>query len=129
MEKAYTKIFLKDVRVSVLLGLLPQERERTQEIIVNVELFTMQPAYLKDSTAKTIIDYRGVYELVTGWKNRPHTDLIETLVQDLLGACFAYRDVAACKVSVLKPEIFEYAAGAGVEAFVTRDQFLSLRGT
>ena len=45
---------------------------------------------------------------------------VEVLVAELVDLCFEHKRVEACRVSVLKPDIFNDAAAAGVEAYVRR---------
>ena len=54
---------------------------------------------------------------ISAWPGRPHVDLLETLVEELVGVCFAAPAVQACRVSVVKPDIFNEVAAVGVEVF------------
>jgi dihydroneopterin aldolase len=87
-DTAYTKIVLKDVEVSARVGLASWERERPQRLIVNVELYAEPKDYLGYVTPRSIIDYYKLYDRIQSWRVRAHTDLVETLVSDLLDAGF-----------------------------------------
>jgi dihydroneopterin aldolase len=63
------------------------------------------------------IDYDSVRDAIRAWPGRAHTDLLETLAEELVEKCFAIAAVQACRVSVEKPDIFNEAEGAGVEIF------------
>jgi dihydroneopterin aldolase len=119
----YTKIVLQNVEVTTRVGLASWERERPQRLIVSLELFAASSDYLKDVTVDSIIDYCPIYDRIQSWGTRAHTDLIETLVSDLLNACFDCPRVIACKVSVTKPEVLDRAQCAGAEAFVHRREY------
>ena len=123
MESAYSKIVLQNAEVTTRVGLASWERERPQRLLVNIELYAASEDYLQDVTAGSIIDYCPIYDRIQSWSARPHTDLIETLVCDLLNACFDCPRVIACKVSVIKPEVFDRAQGAGAEAFMRRRDY------
>lgn len=114
------RVILKDVVTEVSVGLHPWERhpERPTRVIVNVEMFVALP----DGRAGAVpfVDYDRVRDALKTWPTKPHTDLLETLVDELVALCFAADGVEACRVSVVKPDIFNEAAGAGVEAFVRR---------
>jgi dihydroneopterin aldolase len=120
---AYTKLVLRKVEVTTRIGLAAWERERPQRLVVNVELYASSSDYLRTVDANTIIDYCPVYDRIQSWRTRAHTDLIETLVSDLLDACFGHPEVIACKVSVTKPDVFDQAEGAGAETFVQRADY------
>lgn len=123
MSPTYTRIILQNAEVTARVGLAPWERERSQRLIVNVELYALSQDYLTDVTIDSIIDYCPIYARIQSWRTRAHTDLVETLVNDLLSACFGCPQVAACKVSVAKPEVFDQAAGAGVEVAMHRRDY------
>jgi dihydroneopterin aldolase len=76
---------------------------------------------LSAEAADTILDYDPVREALKTWPTRPHTPLLETLLHELVELCFRNPRVSACRVSIMKPDIFNEAAGAGVEVYQGRD--------
>jgi 7,8-dihydroneopterin aldolase/epimerase/oxygenase len=123
MEPTYTRLILQNVEVTARVGLASWERERPQRLLVNIELYAASRDYLREVTAASIIDYSPIYNRIQSWQSRPHTELIEALVSDLLSACFDCPQVLACKVSVTKPEVFDRCQGAGAEAFMRRRDY------
>jgi dihydroneopterin aldolase len=115
-ERSYTRVILRDVQTSAHVGLHPWERhpERPARLIVNVELFAHAQG------AGVFIDYDPVRAAIGSFPLRPHTDLLETLVEELVAVCLANPRVEACRVSVVKPDIFNDAAAVGVEFFRVR---------
>jgi dihydroneopterin aldolase len=73
-----------------------------------------------DGAPVPFIDYDSVRDAIRGWPTRPHTDLLETLAEELVALCFAIEAVQACRVSVEKPDIFNEADAAGAEIFRVR---------
>lgn len=118
--RSYVRVMLRDVQTEAHVGLHPWERhaEHPTRLIVNVEMFAhcAQDA----DTPATIMDYDPVRAALRAWPDRPHTDLLETLVDELTALCFRNPRVEACRVSVVKPDIFNEAAGAGVETYRIR---------
>jgi dihydroneopterin aldolase len=51
---------------------------------------------------------------------RPHTLLLETLLEELVSICLIDAKVEACRVSIVQPDIFNAAAAAGVEVYRVR---------
>src|SRR5688572_7384877 len=100
MEAPYTKILLKDVEVTVRIGLASWERERPQRLRVSVELYAESKGYLLSVKPGLMINYIPLYERIQSWRTRAHVDLVETFVSELLEACFDDPQVIACKVSV-----------------------------
>ena len=117
-SRGYTRTVLRDVQTEAAVGLHPWERhpERPTRLIVNVEMF----AHAGGDVQGAYIDYDPVRTAIATWPSRPHTDLLETLVEELIARCFENPRVEACRVSVVKPDVFNEAAAAGVEAYRIR---------
>jgi len=117
----HVRVLLSDVAVDVRIGLHPWERypERPTRLIVNVEMFAAWPLP-KAGAEGDFIDYDRVRDHIAGWRERDHVELLETLVEELIGVCFALPPVQGCRVRITKPDIFPEAAAAGVEIFRRR---------
>jgi dihydroneopterin aldolase len=124
-RRSHIRVMLRDVETEVSIGLHPWERhpERPSRVIVNVEMF----AELPEAGSAEVIDYDPIRDRLRRWKTRPHTPLLETLIGELVDLCFENARVEACRVSVVKPDIFNEAAAAGVEAFVCRADHVPAR--
>lgn len=116
-QRDHVCVVLRDVQTEARVGLHPWERHpgRPSRLLVNVEMFA--PSFGPDDA---FIDYDPIREALRAWPGRPHTDLLETLAEELVVLCFASPRVAACRVSVMKPDIFNEAAAAGVELYRRR---------
>lgn len=116
----FARIRLRDVEVAVKCGLHPWERhpERPTRLLIDVDLFASLDA---GPTAQGgFIDYDHVRNFIRMLPDRPHVDLLETIVDDIIGACFELERVEACRVCVTKPDIFNEAGGAGIDVTRTR---------
>jgi 7,8-dihydroneopterin aldolase/epimerase/oxygenase len=106
--------------VETRCGLHPWERypENPNRLKISVDLFIGLPnGRLSQSS---FINYDGIREFLRTFPSRPHTDLLETLAEDIVEKCFENPRIEACRVSVLKPDIYAEADGAGIEVFRTR---------
>lgn len=121
-ENSYQRFILKDIVTEVHLGFHPWEQhpERPQRVIVNVEMFAADSPARDFENAGPVVDYDPVRREIRDWPNRPHTKYIETLLEELVALCFENPAVTACRVSLVKPDIFNEAAGAGVEIYRVR---------
>ncbi|BCW88600.1 hypothetical protein sos41_17410 [Alphaproteobacteria bacterium SO-S41] len=122
--RGYQRVILRDVVVEVRLGLHPWERhpERLQRIVVNVELFAHLARPFSGSGVEAVVNYDAIRDELRGWSKREHTDLIETLVEELITLSFRDTRVEACRVSIVKPDIFNEAGGAGIEVYRLRSE-------
>lgn len=121
-SRSYIRAIVRDLQVECRVGLHPWERhpERPSRLVVNVELFAYSTANIRCRDLNSILDYDHIRDAVKQWPGRPHTPLIETFLDELVSLCFDNPAVQACRVSIVKPDIFNEAAAAGVELYRTR---------
>jgi dihydroneopterin aldolase len=121
---SHIRVVLRDIETEAHVGLHAWERhpQRPTRLIVNVEMFAPLLKPLSAESPDSILDYDPVREALKTWPTRPHTPLLETLLHELVELCFRDARVSACRVSIMKPDIFNEAAGAGVEVYQIRDQ-------
>jgi len=112
-ERDYARIILRDICVEARVGLHPWERhpERPSRLIVNIELFSHR------TRESEFIDYDRIHQAFKEWPKRPHTELLETLVEEVVELCFGIPLVEACRVSIVKPDIFNDTAAVGIEVY------------
>lgn len=124
-EASHLRAILRDVLTETSIGLHPWEQhpERLTRLIVNVEMFAPLSHGLHRENEAALVDYDTIRAALRTWPARPHTPLIETLLDELVGLCFQNARVEACRVSIMKPDIFNEAAAAGVEVFIRREDY------
>jgi len=123
LSGSHIRVVLRDTVTEAQVGLHPWERhpERPTRLIVNVEMFAPLVRPLSGESSDTILDYDPIRDALKAWPTRPHTPLLETLLHELVELCFRNPRVSACRVSIMKPDIFNEAAGAGVEVYQVRE--------
>ena len=99
---------LENIEVYVRCGLHAFEYERPNRLLVSVW------QYGRPQSGQ-FIDYDLVRNAVVAWQERPHVELLETLLEDIMAVAFSNPLVLACRARVIKPEIFPETQGAGVE--------------
>ena len=120
-DQGYVRMMIRDLVTEVRLGLHPWERhpEKPQRIVVNVELYAA-PQTTRYKHVSSVVDYDYIREALRKWPRRRHTVFIETLLDELVKLCFRDKRVMAARVSIFKPDIYNEAAGAGVEIYRVR---------
>ncbi len=128
--QSYLRSMLRDVVTEARIGLHPWEQhpERLSRLVVNVEMFAPfdpegEGGPLSEENPAGIVDYDHIRDAIRLWPTRPHTKLLETLLYEVVGLCFTSPRVRACRVSIVKPDIFNEAAAAGVEVCMLRQDF------
>ena len=120
-EQDYLCARLHRVEVQVQVGLHPWElhSEKPTRLWVDVALYAFDPPR-RPAGLYEVIDYDRVRNYLKSWEQKPHTPLLETLAEELVEFSFADERVDAVRVSLVKPDIFNEAHGAGVELFRRR---------
>ena len=116
MDKNYTRVFLDEVLVEVSVGFAPWENfpEKLTPLLISVEMLANQTVW-PDKRLENLIDYSRVYAYLMTWSERPHTESLEALCEDLLDFCFQDERVSACRVKLKKPQVVANSKGCGVE--------------
>ena len=123
--ESHVKIFLDSVEVPLKIGIYDHEQNVPQRVVVDVELYADHKTYLAQVDKDTIIDYAVVYNAITSWAERPQVQLIEDYLKELMALCFEFDAVTASRISIKKADVFGENQGAGVELFLTRDNWVS----
>ncbi|MEJ0045024.1 MAG: dihydroneopterin aldolase [Rhodospirillales bacterium] len=116
-NRSHIRVMLRGVRTEAHVGRHAWERhaERPTRLIVDVDL--LAPT---DGATVPLIDYDVVRDALKSWPGQPHTELLETLAEQIVTLCFSIPAVQACRVAVRKPDIFNEADSAGIEIFRVR---------
>lgn len=117
---------IKDYVVETRCGLHPWEKhpERPNRLIINVWLYA--PLKSGPMEPQSFVDYDVVADFLKTFPARPHTNKLETLVDGIMKVGFSIAAVTHCRVSVMKPDIFNNAAGAGIDVVRTRKSWAGL---
>lgn len=112
------KIFFRDLIVDTAIGVHDFERTGTQRIAVNIEVYLAPRAGDLSDDLANVFDYDQVYAGVKALAARPHVNLQETLVDDIVALCLGFDEVVGARVSTEKPDVYADCAAVGYE--VTR---------
>lgn len=120
-DTGHTRMFLQDVLLNLKVGIEEWERhpDKRQRVLVDVDCFMRQDRH-EGTSINDVLDYNRLYEHLMTWQDRPHTDLLETLAEELADVCFRDPRVEACRVRLRKPDIYWNVAAAGVEFYRNR---------
>lgn len=109
------QILIKDLLVRGIIGISDRERERPQDILVNLVLFTdIQKAALSDDIADCV-NYSTVAKKVFTLVENASTHTVETLASRVAGLCLAEPFVKGVRVRVEKPGAVRFARSVGCE--------------
>lgn len=108
-------VFIRDLRVQGILGIHPWERERPQEIVINIELSTKTDAAQASDDIADCVDYQTLALALKTHAEVSRRLTVEALAGDLARMTLAIPGVTAARVRVEKPMALDFCAGVGVE--------------
>ena len=120
-QQSYVETVLEDIDVVMSIGICDHEKypDHPQHVLVSVKLY-QSLAKINAKSIDDCINYARIHDAVAAWRTRPHVDLLETLVDELIDVCLEDPRLDACWVSIKKPDIYHDTKYVGVQAYRTR---------
>ncbi len=116
------RIEIRDLLLRGILGINPEEREKAQDILINLTLFAdLRPAGRSDDIADTP-NYRTITKRIIEHVERVGRYTVEALAADIAELCLADPRVERVQVRVEKPGALRFARSVGVEIQRRRGQ-------
>ncbi len=111
----YDKIHIRTLRARCILGIYPEERDKAQDIELNVTLYVdLRQAGQTDDIADTV-DYKAVKRRILDLVEGSRYYLVERLAQAVADVCLESEDIHAVSVTVDKPGALRFAQSVAVE--------------
>ncbi|HNY93602.1 MAG TPA: dihydroneopterin aldolase [Flexilinea sp.] len=109
------RIILKDLLARGRIGISDKERERPQDILINIEMQTdIHQAGLSDNLLDCV-DYSETAKAVLALVEDNNRKTLEALTTDIADYCLQHPLVRSVKVRVEKTAAVRFAKSAGVE--------------
>jgi FolB domain-containing protein len=116
------KIVVRDLLLRGIIGLNDWEREKKQDILINLTLFTdIRPAGRSDDPAD-ILNYRTITKAIIAYVESSRHYLVEALATEIARICVEHGAERAI-VRVEKPGALRFARSVGVEIERTAADF------
>jgi FolB domain-containing protein len=120
---AQDKIIVKDLLLRGIIGLNDWEREKKQDILINLTLFTDMRAAGRSDDAADILNYRTITKAIIEYVESSEHYLVEALATAIARICVVDHDAARAIVRVEKPGALRFAESVGVEIERERADF------
>jgi FolB domain-containing protein len=109
------RIEIKDLLLRGIIGINDWEREKPQDILLNITLYTdLRPAGASDKIEDTV-NYRSLTKQVIEHVEGGARFTVEALAADVARICLADARVRRVRVRVEKPGALRFARSVGVE--------------
>ncbi|MDY6323265.1 MAG: dihydroneopterin aldolase [Succinivibrio sp.] len=114
------RVFLRDLKIRCIIGILPQERVKAQDLLVNCSLECDLRECAALGSLKDSIDYFALAQFVKDYTQQRRAELLETLGEELCTEILKRFKAQSVTLRLEKPQAVPGAAGAGIELERTR---------
>jgi len=113
---AIRHVFVRDLVLMSFIGVHDFERGAKQRVRLNLDLavFEGDVASVADDI-QNVVCYEKITTAVRLVCNQGHTNLVETLAEEIASVCLQPAQVRSVRVRVEKLDVFEDASSVGVE--------------
>lgn len=115
------KVLIKDLLARGIIGVNDWERERPQDILINITLFTDTSRAAHTDHINDCVNYSTISKKVMAHSETSHRLTVEALANDLAKLCLQENGVQKVIVRVEKPGAVRFARSVGVEIERSRD--------
>lgn len=116
------KTFIKDMLVRGIIGIREWEREKPQDILINVTVFSDTTHAAETDDIADCVDYSALAKKVQAHAETAARLTVEALANDLAKICLNEKGVRKTIVCVEKPGAVRFAKSVGVEIERSRDE-------
>jgi len=117
------KIVINDLLARGIIGVNDWEREKPQEILINIVLFTDLRKAGESDRLEDSVSYRTIAKKAMSYAETSKCLTVEKLATDLAKICLEETGIIKVQVSVEKPGAVRFAKSVGVEIERNRDDF------
>ena len=101
------RIFIRDLRLQVSIGIHDFEKDGPQTVVVNVDLLLGSAEAAHGDRIANVLNYDIVHDGIVALAKSRHFNLQETLVEAVLDLCLAQPGVIEARVSTEKPDVYK----------------------
>ena len=101
------RIFIRDFRLQVSIGIHDFEKEGPQTVVVNVDLLLEPVSAAHGDRIANVLNYDVVHDGIMALAKSRHFNLQETLVEAILDLCLSQPGVVEARVSTEKPDVYK----------------------
>ncbi|UJF24650.1 dihydroneopterin aldolase [Suttonella sp. R2A3] len=96
-------IFIEQLHIDTLIGVLPHERVRKQRLIIDIELATDFSAAAASDKVSDAINYAAVADHIAAFADQAEFGLLEAFASALINSVFAAYPATTITLTIKKP--------------------------
>jgi len=116
------QIFITDLVARGIIGVNDWEREKPQEILINIVLYTDLRQAGQSDDIKHTVSYKTIAKKALAQAESARRFTVEALAADIASLCLEEPGVEEVRVRVEKPHASRFARSVGVEIERRRDE-------
>ncbi len=117
------RVFLRNFEVMSSIGVHDFEKRDQQRVLFNVELYVpLADSTPTDDELHEVVDYDFIRDTIVQRLSQGHTQLQETLCDDIARTLLAHPKVRAVRLSTQKPDVYPDCDSVGVEVLYFRER-------
>lgn len=110
----HTTIGFQELRILCSIGVLPQEKQAIQEIVVTLEVDVEVGECLQSDLLKDTIDYAALVRFCSGVVKKRHYNLLENLAGEIVEGLGRSFPIQRARIEIKKPGAFADAQASFV---------------
>jgi FolB domain-containing protein len=121
-RKEMDQVFIRDLVARGIIGVNDWEREKPQEILINVVLFADLHRAGNSDNIRDSVNYRTVAKKVLAHSETAQRHTVEALASDIARLCLDEPSVQKVRVRVEKPGAVRFSRSVGIEIEREKDE-------
>jgi dihydroneopterin aldolase/D-erythro-7,8-dihydroneopterin triphosphate epimerase len=107
-------IHIRDLTLRTFVGIYPEEKEKKQDVILNIDMYTNLTSACKSDRIEDTVDYKAIKLEIIKKVESSTFNLIEHLASTVADICLANKEVLKTVVTVDKPGALRFARSVAV---------------
>lgn len=116
----YDQIQIEDLVVRTIIGIYDRERDRCQDVKINLTLWTDTKPAARSDNIEHAVDYRALTKNIIEHVKDSQCMLLERLAEEIADLILDQKSIMATRVKVEKPGALRYSKSVGIEIFRTQ---------
>lgn len=111
----FDSIIIKNLSLSMSLGIYEPEKINTQPVLVNIIIEVLTNRDRKLQEIGDVLSYEDIVKNVKALSASKHFDLVEQFAEEIADLCLSHNAAKSCSVSIIKTQILPETSGVGVK--------------
>ncbi|HSV85513.1 MAG TPA: dihydroneopterin aldolase [Levilinea sp.] len=109
------QVLIKDLLARGIIGISDRERERPQDILVNLVILTDTRKAAESDNIQDCVDYSAITQKIMAHVENATRYTVEALAADIAALCLEEQGVEGVRVRVEKPGAVRFSKSVGIE--------------